>query len=101
VVLNNQSLGLVRQQQRLFYGQQYVASSYGIKVDFAAIARGFGMQAFDLDGADEPERLLRQAMAAPGPCLINVPIDIEEEVTPMVPPGAANTTMIGGDYVRN
>lgn len=101
VVLNNQSLGLVRQQQRLFYNQHYVASSYGIKVDFAAIARGFGMQAFDLNGTNDPERLLRQAMAAPGPCLINVPIDIEEEVTPMVPPGAANTTMIGGEYVRN
>lgn len=101
VVLNNQSLGLVRQQQRLFYGAHYVASSYGIKVDFATIARGFGMRAFDLEETDEPDRLLRLAMAEPGPCLINVPIDIEEEVTPMVPPGAANTTMIGGDYVRN
>lgn len=101
VVLNNRSLGLVRQQQRLFYERRYFASSYGIAVDFAAIARGFGMRAFDLDGAAEPDRLLRQAMAEPGPCLINVPIDIEEEVTPMVPPGAANTTMIGDDYARN
>jgi len=101
VVLNNQSLGLVRQQQRLFYQQRYAASSYGIKVDFAAIARGFGMQAVDLEGAADPDGLLRQALAEPGPCLINAPIDIEEEVTPMVPPGAANTTMIGGDYARN
>jgi len=101
VVLNNQSLGLVRQQQRLFYEQHYFASSYAIKVDFAAIARGFGMPAYDLEGADDPEALLQKAMAEPGPCLINVPIDIEEEVTPMVPPGAANTTMIGGDYARN
>jgi acetolactate synthase-1/2/3 large subunit len=101
VVLNNQSLGLVRQQQRLFYEQKYFASSYRIKVDFAAIARGFGLQAFDLDGADDPEALLTKAMQTPGPCLINVPIDIEEEVTPMVPPGAANTTMIGGSHARN
>jgi acetolactate synthase-1/2/3 large subunit len=101
VVLNNQSLGLVRQQQRLFYEQQYFASSYRIKVDFAAIARGFGLQAFDLDGADDPDALLTRAMQTPGPCLINVPIDIEEEVTPMVPPGAANTTMIGGSHARN
>ena len=101
VVLNNQSLGLVRQQQRLFYEQQYFASSYRIKVDFAAIARGFGLQAFDLDGADDPDALLTKAMQTPGPCLINVPIDIEEEVTPMVPPGAANTTMIGGSHARN
>ncbi len=101
VVLNNQSLGLVRQQQRLFYEQHYFASSYGIKVDFAAIARGFGMRAFDLEGAAEPDTLLQQALAEPGPCLINVPIDIEEEVTPMVPPGAANTTMIGDDHERH
>jgi len=101
VVLNNQSLGLVRQQQRLFYEQQYFASSYRIKVDFAAIARGFGLQAFDLDGADDPDALLTKAMQTPGPCLINVPINIEEEVTPMVPPGAANTTMIGGSHARN
>jgi acetolactate synthase-1/2/3 large subunit len=101
VVLNNRSLGLVRQQQRLFYEQHYFASSYGIAVDFAAIARGFGMRAVDLEGADDPDALLQQAMREPGPCLINVPIDIEEEVTPMVPPGAANTTMIGGDHAKN
>ena len=101
VVLNNQSLGLVRQQQRLFYEQHYFASSYRIAVDFAAIARGFGMRAYDLAGADNPDALLQQALGQPGPCLINVPIDIEAEVSPMVPPGAANTTMIGADYVRN
>jgi acetolactate synthase-1/2/3 large subunit len=101
VVLNNQSLGLVRQQQRLFYKQHYFASSYRIAVDFAAIARGFGMRAYDLTGADNPDALLQQALGQPGPCLINVPIDIEAEVSPMVPPGAANTTMIGAEYVRN
>ena len=101
VVLNNQSLGLVRQQQRLFYEQHYFASSFEITIDFAAIARGFGMRAVDLEGAADPDALLRQAMAEPGPCLINVPIHIEEEVTPMVPPGAANSTMIGDDHERN
>ncbi|MCL2459502.1 MAG: acetolactate synthase large subunit [Desulfobulbus sp.] len=101
VVFNNQSLGLVRQQQRLFYERHYFASSYSISVDFTAIARGFGMRAFDLNGAADPDHLLRQAMVEPGPCLINVPIDIEEDVTPMVPPGAANTTMIGDDHASN
>ena len=101
VVFNNCSLGLVRQQQRLFYEQHYFASSYGIAVDFPAIARGFGMRAVDLTGAANPDALLEQAMGEPGPCLINVPIDSEEEVFPMVPPGAANTTMIGGDHAKN
>jgi acetolactate synthase-1/2/3 large subunit len=101
VVLNNQSLGLVRQQQRLFYHQHYFASSYRIAIDFAAIARGFGMQAYDLAGVQDQDVLLQQSLQQPGPCLINVPIDIEEEVYPMVPPGAANTTMIGDEYAQN
>lgn len=59
------------------------------------------MQAYDLGSADNPDTLLCEAMRHPGPCLINVPIDIEAEVTPMVPPGAANTTMIGDSYACN
>nr|WP_320010515.1 acetolactate synthase large subunit [uncultured Desulfobulbus sp.] len=101
VVFNNQSLGLVRQQQRLFYEQHYFASSYGIKIDFAMIAQGFGMQAYDLATASAPDRALEEAMRHPGPCLIHIPMDIEEEVTPMVPPGAANTTMIGDSHAKN
>jgi acetolactate synthase-1/2/3 large subunit len=101
VVFNNQSLGLVRQQQRLFYERHYFASSYGIKIDFATIARGFGMQAYDLGTAANPDAALEEAMRHPGPCLIHIPIDIEEEVTPMVPPGAANTTMIGDSHAQN
>lgn len=101
VVFNNQSLGLVRQQQRLFYEQHYFASSYGIRIDFAAIARGFGMRAVDLATAPNADAALAEAMRSPGPCLIHIPIDIEEEVTPMVPPGAANTTMTGDSHAQN
>lgn len=101
VVFNNQSLGLVRQQQRMFYGARYLASSYAIQVDFAAIARGFGMPACDLGTAADPDGALAEALQAPGPCLINIPIDMEEEVTPMVPPGAANTTMLGDSHAKN
>ena len=99
VLFNNQSLGLVRQQQRLFYQQHYFASSYGIRVDFAAIARGFGMQAYDLGEQVNPDEMLAEAICKPGPCLIHIPIDMEDEVSPIVPPGAANTTMLGDVYV--
>ncbi len=96
VVLNNNSLGLVHQQQNLFYDGQAFASEYAINIDFAAIARGFGMQAVDFRFSPLASDLLKDALLAPGPCLINVPIDKNEEVYPMVPPGAANSTMIGG-----
>ena len=101
ILFNNQSLGLVRQQQRLFYSGHCFASSYGINIDFAAIARGFGMNACDLATTPNPGQQLQLAMNTPGPCLINVPVGIDEEVYPMVPPGAANATMIGGDYACN
>ena len=98
VLLNNQSLGLVRQQQRLFFGGRCFASEFPLAVDFAAIARGFGLRAHDLRGAEHTaDDVLVRALREPGPCLVNVPVAIEEEVAPMVPPGAANTVMIGGE----
>ena len=42
------------------------------------------------------ESLLERVMAVKGPCLVNVPIAKEEEVYPMVPPGASNSFMLGG-----
>ena len=97
VVLNNGHLGLVRQQQQLFYGERYHASRFHAEPDFAAIARGFGMPACDLGGGGDPLTTLAAALCEPGPCLINVPIDAEANVYPMVAPGGANRDMIGGE----
>ncbi|NLF58351.1 MAG: acetolactate synthase large subunit, partial [Candidatus Hydrogenedens sp.] len=96
LLMNNAHLGLVRQQQELFYNRRYLASSFQSQPDFAAIARGFGVRGMDLGGAADPEKALRRALAEPGPCLINAPIRQTENVLPMVPPGAANREMIGG-----
>lgn len=96
VLMNNQSLGLVYQQQNLFYGKRVFASKYRGAPDFTKIAEGFGIDSLDLDHAQNPRSALAQALAAPGPCLIHASIDREQFVYPMVPPGAANTEMIGG-----
>jgi acetolactate synthase-1/2/3 large subunit len=96
VLMNNNSLGLVYQQQNLFYGKRVFASKYRGTPDFVKIAEGFGVPAVDLDTAVNPRGTLAQALATPGPCLIHVSIDREQFVYPMVPPGAANTEMIGG-----
>jgi len=101
IVLNNGHLGLVRQQQQLFYGGRYHASRFHAAPDFTAIARGFGVTACDLGGVDDPGATLACALAATGPCLINVPIACEENVYPMVPPGAANREMIEGEKHAN
>jgi acetolactate synthase-1/2/3 large subunit len=96
VLMNNASLGLVYQQQNLFYGKRTFASKYRGEPDFVKIAEGFGIAALDLDQAANPRAALAQALQTPGPCLIHASIDREQFVYPMVPPGAANTEMIGG-----
>ncbi len=97
ILLNNERLGLVRQQQQLFYGERFHASEFRGKTDFVAIARGFNVAALDLGRVEDPIASLSQALEEPGPCLIHVPIAAEENVYPMVPPGGANRDMIGGE----
>jgi acetolactate synthase-1/2/3 large subunit len=96
VLMNNNALGLVHQQQTLFYGKRIYASRFRAALDFVRIAEGFGLYAVDLDAAENPKDALRDALTTRGPCLIHASIDVEDQVLPMVPPGAANKEMIGG-----
>ena len=93
-LFNNQGLGLVHQQQHLFYGRRFQASLFAHKVDFPALARAFGIRAFDLATAVEPWSQIEEELKTPGPCLIHVPLSIENRVFPMVPPGGANKDTI-------
>jgi len=92
-VFNNGHLGLVRQQQELFYGKRYVASRFESRPDFAAIARGFGIRACTIDLPHDQAALAR-ALSAPGPVLIDIELSETENVYPMVPPGKGNTEAI-------
>jgi len=96
LIMNNNRLGLVRQQQELFFEERYFASSFESNPDFASIARGFGIPAFDLGEQENPELFLRKMLGQDGPCVINIPINFENKVLPMVPPECANREMIGG-----
>ncbi|HTX65464.1 MAG TPA: thiamine pyrophosphate-dependent enzyme [Opitutaceae bacterium] len=94
LVFNNAQLGLVRQQQELFYGRRYAAAHFAAVPDFAALARAFGVRGLRLDPERDPLGALAAALAAPGPCVIDIPIHEAANVLPMVPPGAANRHMI-------
>jgi acetolactate synthase-1/2/3 large subunit len=94
LVFNNAQLGLVRQQQELFYGRRYEAAHFTAVPDFAALARAFGIRGLRLDPRSDPLSELSAALAAPGPCVIEIPIHEHANVYPMVPPGAANRQMI-------
>jgi acetolactate synthase-1/2/3 large subunit len=98
IILNNKHLGLVRQQQELFYQKHYIASKFITNPDFAAISNGFGVNGIDLGKENNPMEALKNEILKPGPSLINIPIKEEENVYPMVPPGKSNVEMIGGEY---
>jgi len=95
LVMNNEHLGLVRQQQELFYGARYHATKFEAAPDFVAIARGFGIRGYDLAEGRSPEEALGRALSGHGPCVVNIPVHYAEKVLPMVPPGKANHEMIG------
>jgi acetolactate synthase I/II/III large subunit len=90
VLLDNASLGLVRQQQELFY-RRFVASLFAQPSNFVPIAHAFGIPAVDLERSARPEESLRRTIVSDGPALIRVPIAAEHHVLPMVAPGGANT----------
>jgi acetolactate synthase-1/2/3 large subunit len=98
-VFNNGSLGLVRQQQELFYGSRYVATRFDAKPDFAAIARGFGIPGFSF-AIPYDEAALARAFEGEGPALLDIEVPEAENVYPMVPPGKSNVDAILS-YRRN
>lgn len=95
LLYDNRALGLVRQQQELFYGAEFIGSRYETQTDFVKVAEGFGIRAVDLACSAEPLSDLRDVLHVTGPVLIRIPVLEEEKVLPMVPPGAANHQMIG------
>ncbi len=95
ILFNNGHLGLVRQQQELFYDKNYIASRFDTNPDFRTIAEGFGITSYDLKDYDSPISILSRALNEQKSCLINVPIHYSHNVLPIVPPGAANIESIG------
>jgi acetolactate synthase-1/2/3 large subunit len=87
-VLRNTYLGMVRQWQELFYGKRYVATPLS-SPDFVKIAEAYGLPGLRVERREEVVPAIKQAMAEPGPFLIDFVVEPEENVYPMVPPGAS------------
>jgi acetolactate synthase-1/2/3 large subunit len=97
ILFNNGQLGLVRQQQELFYNKNYIASSFNTAPDFPQIAKYFNITGCGIDPFNEDSLTIEDCMKIHGPALINVPVIEEYNVYPMVPPGESNIVMIRGD----
>ena len=87
VVLDNACLGMVRQQQDMFWEGRRNAVDLGATPDWPALARSFGVAGHDGD--------LEAALAEPGPALVRIAIDPQSDCLPMFRPGGASRDMIG------
>ncbi len=94
IVMDNQCLGMVRQQQELFYGNRESQINLDDNPDFVAMARAFDIPALHISRTDQIRRGIETILAYNGPMLLHVAISREENVWPIVKPGASNREMI-------
>ncbi|WP_373000006.1 acetolactate synthase 2 catalytic subunit [Marinobacter sp.] len=94
IVMDNQCLGMVRQQQELFYNNRESQINLDDNPDFVAMARAFDIPALHIERTDQIRRGIETILAYNGPMLLHVAISREENVWPIVKPGASNREMI-------
>ena len=114
VILNNQSLGMVRQWQAIFYhrrfsniclrknvncpahcdGMENCSSAY--VPDYTKLADAYGIPGYFADRPEQVRPTLEKALKTPGPAVVEFRIDKEENVFPMVPSGKALDQMLRG-----
>ncbi len=89
VLLNNGVLGMVRQWQTLFFGERYSNTVLGRKTDFIKLADAFGVKSFRAATPESFKAAFSEASKGEGTYLIEVLIDKDEFVLPMLPPGGS------------
>ena len=85
VILNNSFLGMVRQWQELFYNKNYSFTPMEGQPDFVMLAKSFGADGYLVTREEELESVLREAFASPRVAVVNVLVDKEENVFPIIP----------------
>lgn len=94
VLFNNRHHGMVRQWQTLFFNSNYSGSYFEVLPDFVKLAESFGAKGLRVTRPDEVEATLREGIFSEGVVLIEVVVDCEEMVYPMIAPGGAMNEMI-------
>ena len=87
VLMNNRTLGMVRQWQTLFFDRRYSQTNLTEDVDFCKIAEAFGIPSWRLTDRADVDRALTWALGCGGAALVECAIDTNEKVLPMVAPG--------------
>lgn len=97
IIFNNSAHGMVTQWQRKFYGRRYAASVFKVQPNYKKLAEAFGAIGFEISHPSELNSTLKKALfETPDdvPVIVDVKVDPEEDVYPMVPPGSPPTEML-------
>ncbi len=89
LMMKNDTLGMVRQWQKLFFNKRYSATDISNVIDYVKLADAFGLKGENVYDLDSLKRCLKEASENRKPMLIICHINIDEDVFPIVPPGEA------------
>mgnify|MGYP000194524297 FL=1 len=92
--MDNRVLGMVRQWQKLFYGNRFSQTDPHRKTDFVRLAQAFGVEGMRIERDNQVEEVLRRAYEMKRPVVVDCLISPDENVLPMIPPGGTAEQMI-------
>ncbi|WP_080844539.1 acetolactate synthase large subunit [Cytobacillus gottheilii] len=95
VVLNNQALGMVRQWQEIFYDSRFSHSKFSSQPSFVKLAEAYDIKGVFIDTKEQAENELKHLLTCNEPVLIDLRIDPNENVFPMIAPGKGLHEMEG------
>ncbi|MBR2255075.1 MAG: biosynthetic-type acetolactate synthase large subunit [Candidatus Methanomethylophilaceae archaeon] len=85
VLLNNGTLGMVRQMQKYYWGKRYSATTLGADPDFVTVAKGFGANGIHVEKPGEIGDAIRTAMESDRTTVVEIMVDPESDILPMLP----------------
>ncbi len=95
IILNNGSLGMVRQWQEIFYESRYSQSVFASQPSFSKLAEAYGIKGIDARTEEEVKQAFAEEFPQHKPVLINVYVEPGENVYPMIAPGKGINEMVG------
>ena len=94
LLFDNNTLGMVRQWQTLFYGKRYSQTTLDRKTDYVKLAEAFGAKGLVIEKPEDAEEVLAKAFREEGPVLVDCKIGINDKVLPMIAPGKSFDSII-------
>jgi acetolactate synthase-1/2/3 large subunit len=95
IILNNSSLGMVRQWQEIFYESRFSHSKFSSQPDFVKLADAYGIKGYVIEDEAQAESIFNEVLTNNEPVLLDIRIDPDENVYPMIAPGKGHHEMVG------